>query len=377
VSLAFRLGFFDRAVRGLRQTHRVNQAYQYRWAAKSPWGYGAVELLVALPVLLLFALVALQWVWVLHERSVVEHALQEAVRSGATGNASPASIEAGLARGLEPMWALGPSQIDRQTRGQTSLMALRQARSEGWLIVRVLSPTAASFDDWAVQALDESGRPIPDVLEIPNDNLSWRQRYQHPKSGASGLSGAAPVGVASGQSLLDANLIKIEAHVGLALRVPLAAPVMSWVSRLAHGCVSPGAAAGPRCSVVLAGSGKTPRLAIHLSATTRMQSPARSTVGSFIASGDSGGFSIGTTVPGGHRSPAPKPAAENPASGDGNAGREVASTRGDLEGHSIEGMPHSIEEPLPSDDQSIEIVAAGACLLGCSASTREAGSCPK
>jgi hypothetical protein len=369
VNLPVRLGFFAGEARRLQQRH---QAHRYRWAVRSPWGYGALEFLVALPVLLLFALVVLQWIWVLHERSVVEHALQEAVRSGATGHASPASIEAGLARGLEPMWALGPSQADRQTRRQTSLLALRQARSEGWLILRVLSPTAASFDDWAVQALDESGRPIPDVLEIPNDNLSWRQRYQHPKSGTSSLSGAAPVGVASGQSLLDANLIKLEAHMGLALRVPLAGPLMSWVSRLAHGCASPGAAAGPRCSVVLADSGKAPRLPIHLSATTRMQSPARSTVGSFLASSDSGGFSTGTTVPSDQRSPVSKPAVS-----DADASREVASTQGNPDNSSIEGMNQPIEEQVQPDNQSIEIVAAGACLLGCSASTQDAGSCPK
>lgn len=375
--MACRQGLCVPAAQSLNQAHRAQQAHRYRLAVTSPRGYGVVEFLVALPVLLLFTLVVLQWIWVLHERSVVEHALQEAVRSGSTGNASPASIEAGLARGLEPMWAIGPSQVDRQTRHQTSLMALRQAHSEGWIVWRVLSPTAASFDDWAVLALDESGRPIPDLLEIPNDNLTWRQRYQYPRSGASGLSGASPVGVASGQSLLDANLIKIEAQIGLALRVPLAGPLMSWVSRLAHGCESPGAATGPRCSVVLAGSGETPRLPIHLSATTRMQSPARSTVGSFLASSDPGVASTGAPVHGGQRSPAPKPAAGDPTAGDADASRDVESAGDDSDKSSMGGLSQPIEEQVQSDDRSIEIVVAGACLSGCSASTQEAGSCPK
>ncbi len=336
-------------------------------------GYGAVEFLVALPLLLLFALLALQWIWVLHERSLIEHALQDAVRSGATGYASPDAIESGLARGLEPMWALGFNFADRVSRRQASLSRLRQASAEGWFIWRMVSPTSASFDDWGIQALDENGRPIPGSVEIPNDNLAWRQTNQQPMSGAISPRGIAVVGAASGQTLLDANLIKLEAHVGLPLRVPLAGPIMASVAKLAHGCrVSAPPGSDPSCAVLLSTSDKTPRLPIHLSAVTRMQSPARMSsavrrVG--VASGTAP--SDGAVI----ESRGQKPA-EPPLAGRDGLAVESASNA-DPTPYPNGDTLSTGESEVESVDQSVEIVAVGACLSGCSASAQDAGSCPK
>ncbi|MEN9775713.1 MAG: hypothetical protein RL322_2783, partial [Pseudomonadota bacterium] len=73
-------------------------------------GVGALEFLIALPVLLVLGLGAWQWAIVLQARQVLQQAVTEAVRGGGLGHASEQSIDQGLARGLITFWASRPSR---------------------------------------------------------------------------------------------------------------------------------------------------------------------------------------------------------------------------------------------------------------------------
>lgn len=359
---------------------------------KAETGYGALEFLIAAPLLLLLGLGSLQWVWVLQERTVLEYAVQEAVRAGATGNAMSEAIERGLAKGLQPFWAVMPSDASAGDRQQASSVALARAQAQGWVRWRLVSPNTSSFDDWAVAAFDDHGRSIPGVREIPNDNLSLRQRFQQPTSGSiSGVDGQR-IGAASGQSLMDANVIKVEIYVGLPLRVPLAGSMMAWAVRLAQGCqagtphvVTQGfssslkdsaSASELRCSVTHSGDEKVPRIPVHLSATTRMQSPARQS-----GRGVSGRpvpsvlDRVPWTIGAGSESPANSSDAQPPLpqATEASAHVETATEQpGAMDGPTLQA--ESPGNAMP--DQPGEVVAVGAC-TACSSVGIEAGSCPK
>jgi len=246
-------------------------------------GFAAIESLLALPVVLFAGLSVLQFGLVLHARQAVQHSATEGVRSGAVGHAAPAAIEGGFARGLSP-WlfgAEGPADhVAAIARTQAHLVS---GKAAGWVRWRQLSPTRLSFDDWAVPTLDEQGLPVPDSLEIPTDNLVARTLRSDPRIGAS-----------SGQTLADANLLKVELTYGVPLTVPLAGRLGAWVMRIIDGCgpVSerrlgalslgqPEVSTAPRpwtCPYYDArdpDGRATPRWPVRVSSTARLQQPAR------------------------------------------------------------------------------------------------------
>jgi hypothetical protein len=148
---------------------------------------------------------------------------------------------------------------------------------------RQLSPTQRSFDDWAVPSLDALGLPVPDSREIPTDNLVART-----------LRSDARVGASSGQTLADANLLKIELTYGVPLTVPLAGRLGAWLMRGIDGCAASDerrlgalslglmpASASPRAWTCAfydardAGGRAVPRWPVRVSSTARLQQPAR------------------------------------------------------------------------------------------------------
>lgn len=245
--------------------------------ARRQGGASAVEFAIALPVVLLLALGALQWALVFHARQAIEHAVIEAARAGSVGQARTDAIFAGLARGLLPYWSslqeIRAAGSDRQAAVLAAGQRLQRARAAGWVVLRRLSPTRESFADWGEPALDDYGRPLPGSLVIPNDSLMHAEQ-RHPAGGAGGTHLGLPVGRASGQTLLDANLLKIEVVYGVPMTVPLIGRIAARVGRLAGGCLAPERGG---CSVFEAPdlTGRhTPRWPVTAVATMRMQSPA-------------------------------------------------------------------------------------------------------
>ena len=184
-------------------------------------GIAAIETLLATPAVLLLGLTAVQFALVFHARHAIEFAAQEAARTGSVAHASGEAIERGLARGLAP-WLYGATAPeDHAAAVGRTLAHLASGQRAGWADWRRIAPTPESFADWAQPARDDDGEPIPGRHEIPNDNLTLRVGGPTPASGIAGYRGEEPIGIASGQTLADANLLKIEFTYGVPLTVPL------------------------------------------------------------------------------------------------------------------------------------------------------------
>ena len=226
----------------------------------------------------------------------------EAARAGSVGHAEASAVRSGLSRGLVP-WLYGANDLGEYALNLArAAVHIRQGEAIGWIQLAQLSPTNASFDDWAEPARDANGGLLADVREIPNDNLVARAE----------ASGTPAVGAASGQTLADANLLRLRLDYGVPLVVPVVGRLISSAVRVWNGCEigspkriglirldAPQVNLGPRpfsCAMygkgLAAASGvasDTPRLPMSLVATIRMQSPARQGgEGGISESGDGG-----------------------------------------------------------------------------------------
>ena len=119
-----------------------------------------VELVVAVPALLLVGMAVVQMVLVFHARQSVGYALQEAARAGAVEHADEEAILKGLASGLVP-WLYGAgSMAEKMLKEQQARLHVMGGRTAQWIEVKQLSPTLENFSDWAGPALDPFGEKI-------------------------------------------------------------------------------------------------------------------------------------------------------------------------------------------------------------------------
>ena len=239
-------------------------------------GVSMVELVVAVPALLLVGMAVVQMVLVFHARQSVGYALQEAARAGAVEHAGEEAILKGLASGLVP-WLYGAgSMAEKMLKEQQARLHVTGGRAAQWIEVKQLSPTLESFSDWAGPARDPFGEKIVGQDEIPNDNLDNRREKTMPANGASGYRGSEPIGRSSGQTLADANMLRLEVTYGVPLRVPGVSTLFLKAMRTIHGCdsltglVAQGTAGSGNCLYYLQG-----RIPVKVVTTTRMMSPAR------------------------------------------------------------------------------------------------------
>lgn len=200
------------------------------------WGAAIVEATIALPLLIVVILAAVQFGFVYQAKATLNHAALQAARAGAVSNATPDAIRRGLAQGLAPL-----RSPDASLRG----VAEAAARTEGELLtdarIRILNPTREAFDDFAVE--------VDGVRELPNDRLHVRDT----QPGASG-----------GLNVQDANLLRVEVTYGYELKVPL-------VGGLLRRLLSSARESDSFHQQLL----RRNRLPITSTATVRMQSPLR------------------------------------------------------------------------------------------------------
>lgn len=256
-------------------------------------GIAMVEALIGIPVVLLLALVVVQIALLMHARDALHVALLEAARAGSVAHAGNAAIQAGLARGLAPLFPTGAGTPDPQGAWARAAAELQSGLQNGWIRLQKLSPTRESFADWGRPARDEQGEPL-DGTEIPIDHLATESSRTAPASGQIGLIGDLPVGRASGQTLVDATLLKLQLDYGVPLEVPLAGPMIAWALSAADGCVPASSrrlgaidlgrpaldrqARGWACAFYRAGGagpGARPRIPVRTTALVRMQTPPR------------------------------------------------------------------------------------------------------
>ena len=182
-------------------------------------GATLAEAVVVLPLFLFAVLAVLQAALVFHARSSLTYATHEAARTGTVTQARVDAIEAALQRALIPYYGGG------RTADELALSAAHAAAdfADAAARVEILSPTPESFVDYgspqlqAALGLAEPVIPNPglDELACPRDVPACN---------------ADPHRNASGQTLADANLLKLRITWGVPPRkqMPLAGRFYTW-----------------------------------------------------------------------------------------------------------------------------------------------------
>lgn len=216
-----------------------SQARDSRALAARQCGTAIVEAVIALPILLVVILGAIQFGLIYQAKATLNHAALQAARAGAVDHASVQAIRLGLARGLTPLYS-PPSSLTGVAETTARVMAELQTAAR----IRILNPTREAFADF--------GEDVDGEREIPSDALHTR---------------STTVGPASGLNIQDANLLKVEVTFGYELKVPL----VNWfIARVLL--------AWPRGGLADAFEQRqlrTIRLPILAASTVRMHSPAR------------------------------------------------------------------------------------------------------
>lgn len=169
--------------------------------SRGQWGAAIVEVTIALPILLVVLLAAIQFGFVYQAKATLNHATLQAARAGAVSNANPSAIRRGLAQGLAPL-----RSPDASLEGVAAVVARVDAELLTDARIRILNPTRESFDDFSVE--------VDGVRELPNDRLHAR---------------STEIGPRGGLNIQDANLLRVEVTYGYELKVPL---VNGFLSRL-------------------------------------------------------------------------------------------------------------------------------------------------
>lgn len=201
----------------------------------APRGAAFVEALMTLPILLFIGFVVIQIGLLWHAKYAVIHAVHVAARHASVHHGSDHAIRDGVIQGLMPFVSKADdvSELPSALFRSASELALGQAM--GWIRWEVLSPTRQSFVDWG-SAADPLLSPgsTPQEVEIPAVGLMGLTRRRLPSSGVRERVGGLPVGVVSGQTLVEANNLKINLRVGVPLQLPVAgrllARSLSWWS---------------------------------------------------------------------------------------------------------------------------------------------------
>lgn len=216
-------------------------------------GASLVELTVVLPTVLMGTLAVWQSALLFHAKSHLNYAAFEAARAGSLGHASVESALRGLARGLVAYHGGGLTSAELAQR-----LAQVEADVRASARVEVLSPVIESFDDYQSPALRD--RLGAEARVIPNVGIAF-QRCPHDRPGCN----ADPAVNASGQTLQDANLLKLRITYGVpqAKQLPLVGRFITLALR------TMGSGSGDAFQQALLAQGRIP-LVSHV--TLRMQS---------------------------------------------------------------------------------------------------------
>jgi Flp pilus assembly protein TadG len=219
-------------------------------------GATLVEFVVVAPTLLFLLMNLIQYGLLYHAKSQLNYATFEAARAGTVSSADPVAIRTAFTRAMTGYYGGGTTTAQLATSYAKALADTTAANVR----IEILSPTKESFDDYASPALATKLGTSSRV--IPNSNLAFIKCpvdvpgcQNDPKSNA------------SGQTLLDANLLKIRITYGIPERkqIPLAGKFMTW----ALGFLNSGDPDAFRAGLVAAG-----RIPVVTATVMRMQSPA-------------------------------------------------------------------------------------------------------
>ena len=220
-------------------------------------GATLVEAAVVLPIFIFAVLAIMQTAFVFYAKSNINYAAYEAARAGSMDHASVASITTAFTKGMVPYYG-GGKTTSELAKTLKKIVDEEMTSVPPPLRVEIISPTQESFEDYnspKLQARYKTSEPvIPnvglDVLSCPRD--------------ASGCQ-SDPKTNQSGQTLLDANLLKLRITYGIpkAKQMPLVGRFYTW----ALGKLGAGAGDPYKQSLIDAG-----RIPVVVHTTLRMQS---------------------------------------------------------------------------------------------------------
>jgi hypothetical protein len=174
-------------------------------------GFAMVEFqIVALLGLFPLFLGALQVVLLLMASHVLQYATFEAARVGARHRAGPSVMRRALAIGLLPLHATTAEDVTAQNALTVATAAYARATAATLAFgeITIINPTAEAFADFAT---DSAGARV-----IRNDSLEHRP---------------VSAGARSGQSIQEANLLRIRARYCHPLQVPFIGQLLVGVLR--------------------------------------------------------------------------------------------------------------------------------------------------
>jgi hypothetical protein len=217
-------------------------------------GATLVEFVVVVPTVLFLLMNLIQYGLLYHTKSQLNYAAFEAARAGTTQNASPAAIRTAFTRAMTGYHGGGTSTA------QLAASYAKAITENPYVRIEILSPTKESFDDYHSPELASKLKTSSRV--IPNSNLAF---IQCPVDVAG--CNNDPKTNASGQTLADANLLKLRITYGIPERkqIPLAGRFMNW----ALGVLNSGDPDAFRQGLVAA-----KRIPVVTHTVMRMQSPA-------------------------------------------------------------------------------------------------------
>jgi hypothetical protein len=160
-------------------------------------GQSLTEFLIAMSGFGLLLLALLQSILFYRAKTTVDYAALEAARAGALHGADKGEMQKGLARGLTPLYATATASPTIAGTGAAYLKAFPAVLA--FSTIKVLSPTAGSFDDFKEAQYDGT-------MALPNDTLNFRPTN---------------VGSRGGLNVQDANILKIQVSFTYPLIVPI------------------------------------------------------------------------------------------------------------------------------------------------------------
>lgn len=162
-------------------------------------GSALVEFTIVGPLVTLIGLAVLQYALLFFAKNQFNYAAFMAARAGTMAHADLGAVQTAYLRALVPLYGGG-----QNTAELTDSYRRAVADAAGHLRIQMLNPTRESFADWNDPALQQSEGAGQRV--IPNAGLALKNPSQ--------------IGANSGQSIHDANLIKLRITQGVKPVVP-------------------------------------------------------------------------------------------------------------------------------------------------------------
>ncbi len=163
-------------------------------------GSAMIEFALVGPIITLLGLAILQYGMLFFAKNQINHASFMAARAGSTGNADLATVQTAYVSALVPLYGGG-----RDSSELAAAYARAAADVARHTRIELLNPTQQSFEDWNDAGLQNklgSGRRV-----ISNGGLAFKS--------------LTDIRGNSGQSIHDANLIKLRITHGYEPKMPL------------------------------------------------------------------------------------------------------------------------------------------------------------